>query len=337
MASTYSTLIKVNMAGNFDIYFNTETQTVRVVPLNAHEHVWSGWIPDGDENHKRTCSAEGCTVITETAPHSFDNGVEMESGATLYTCTVCGGTKTVEPETLVLTEDIQVKLELSADLYVDLSGFDLSGTIATNGKKLYLTDSSTDGYSCESIGYFNCVDENGDPIVPERICAVGEKRYLTIHTDKGYSFHRFFVGVTHMSLDAEVIGVGYKSAVYGDEMVFGELADTMAFTYRLQLEGYKPVYRYFDRDELTSGDPITLRIRNYRVDGYGETPLTAQVSITLNDGTVIEAEEASFSFRWLAEEVSKNHTDYTAEQLTLFKAMLQKFTTPKDWEIPNLI
>lgn len=337
VASPYSSLIKVNLTASFDIYFNTETQTVRIVPLTAHAHVWSDWTPDGDENHKRTCSAEGCPLVTETAPHSFDNGVVTESGATLYTCTVCGGTKTVEPETLVLTEDTQVKLELTADLYVDLSGFDLGGTIVTNGKKLYLTDSSTDGYTCENIGYFNCVDGNGEPIVPERICTVGEKQYLTIHTDAGYSFHRFFVGVTHMSLNAEAIGVGYKSAVCGDEMVFGELAAANAFTFRLQLEGYNPVYRYFDRDELTDREPITLRVCNYDVDGYSETPLSAQVSITLADGTVIEAEEVSFTFRWLAEEVDANYTDYTPEQLAAFKAMLEKFAIVKTWKIPNLI
>ena len=70
------------------------------VTEQIHEHIWSEWTPDGDENHKRTCSAEGCTVITETAPHAWDNGVETqaptctEAGVKTFTCSDCNATKT---------------------------------------------------------------------------------------------------------------------------------------------------------------------------------------------------------------------------------------------------
>jgi hypothetical protein len=120
-------------------------------------------------------------------------------------------------------------------------------------------------------------------------------------------------------------------------MVFAELAATKAFTFRVQLEGYNPVYRRFDRNELTSGNPITLRIRNYDVENYSEHNLYAQVSLTLNDGTVVETEQVSLTFRWLTEQVSANHTDYTADQLAAFSAMLQKFDVVKKWDISNIL
>lgn len=286
-----------------------------------HTCRFENWTDSGDgENHTGTCTCGK----TQSQPHTYEDGV----------CTACGREKTA---LLVLTEDTQVQLTLEEDLYVDLAGFELGGTIVAKNHKIYAVDSSTDDYTCENIGYFNCVDENGDPIVPERVTVAGEKQYLAIASAEGYSFHRFFVGVTHMSLAPETVGLGYKSAIFGDEMVFAELDTGNAFTFRVQLEGYQPVYRYFDRDELTSGDPITLRIRNYDVENYSEHKLYAQVSMTLRDGTVIEAEETELTFRWLTEEINKNYADYTAQQLESFKALLQAFEVVKNWDIPNLI
>jgi hypothetical protein len=181
------------------------------------------------------------------------------------------------------------------------------------------------------------VDEKGSFIVPEQIYTEDEKQYLTICVEDRYSFHQFFVGVTHMSLVPDVMGLGYKSFVFGDEMVFAELAETEAFSFRVQLEGYSPVYRYCNGDQLVSGSPIALRIRNYDVENYSEHNLYAQVSLTLKDGTVIKTEEVARSFRWLTEQVNANHTDFTADQLAAFRAMLQKFSVVENWNIPNLL
>ena len=241
-----------------------------------------------------------------------------------------------ETGTVVLKEDTRVELELHEDLYVDLSSFDMSGTIVANGRKVYLKDSTTDDYTCEDIGYFNCVDENGAPIVPERICIDGDKKYLTIHTEEGYSFHRFDLGITHMTLAPETTGLGYKSSLLADRMVMAQLDEAVAFTFRLQLEGYKPVYRYFDRADVASGEPISLRIRNYDVDGYSEHKLYAQVSITLSDGTVIEAAQVDLTFRWLAEQVNANYADYSQEQLVAFRTLLEQFAIVDSWKLDNL-
>lgn len=299
------------------------------VPAKGHN--WSAWI----QITAPSCTAEGaqvhfcnCGVIenapVQKLPHIYDNDV----------CTVCGD---VAQYNMVLTEDTAVQRNLNQDLYVDLNGFDLSGTIITNGYKVYGMDSTTDGYRCQNIGYFTCVDENGDFIVPERIYQSGEKQYMAICTEDRYSFHRFFVGVTHMSLEPDVVGLGYKAAIFGDEMVFAQLATIKAFSFKLQLEGYNPVYRHFDSNELASGDPITLRIRNYDVENYSEHNLYAQVSLTLNDGTVVSAGEVALTFRWLTEWVNANYTDYTTEQMISIRTMLQVFDIVKKWEIPNLI
>ena len=95
VATTYSTLIQVQITGNFDIYFNTETQTVRIVPLNAHEHEWSDWYSNQDGTHSRSCA---CNEV-ETEDCEWNDGVvdvpptHTELGTMLYICTVCEATK----------------------------------------------------------------------------------------------------------------------------------------------------------------------------------------------------------------------------------------------------
>lgn len=72
------------------------------VPATGHTHVWSDWEKVDDTNHSRTCSVNGCTVGTETAAHTWNNGVittqptEDAEGVKTYTCTAtgCGATKT---------------------------------------------------------------------------------------------------------------------------------------------------------------------------------------------------------------------------------------------------
>jgi hypothetical protein len=181
------------------------------------------------------------------------------------------------------------------------------------------------------------VDENGSPIVWERIYLEDESRYMAICKEGPCRFHRFYVGVTLITLPQEVVGFGYKACIYGDVMVMAELAETKALSFRLQLEDYRPIYTYYDSNRLTSGQPITLRIRNYDVENFSENRLYAQVSLTLKDGTVVETEEVALSFRWLTEQVNANYTDYTPEQLASFSEMLKTFAVAESWDIPNIM
>ncbi len=68
----------------------------------SHIHSWSEWEKADDDNHTRTCSAEGCKVKTETRPHTWDSGRDVkaptctEKGEKIYTCIDCKATKTEE-------------------------------------------------------------------------------------------------------------------------------------------------------------------------------------------------------------------------------------------------
>ena len=65
----------------------------------AHEHEWSEWKNDEvSETHSRTCGAENCPVGKETAPHNWNDGVQIgtptctEGAKMVYTCDDCGAT-----------------------------------------------------------------------------------------------------------------------------------------------------------------------------------------------------------------------------------------------------
>ncbi|MBQ3535051.1 MAG: hypothetical protein IJA56_07845 [Clostridia bacterium] len=75
---------------------HTRTEPIDKLP---HEHTWTDWEPDGEENHKRTCMDEACAAV-ETVPHNWDEGKVTteptctESGVKTYTCQTCSHTKT---------------------------------------------------------------------------------------------------------------------------------------------------------------------------------------------------------------------------------------------------
>ena len=75
-----------------------ETKTEKVEKLK--EHSYGEWTKHDDKQHKHSCV---CGNV-ETAAHTWDNGkvtvkpTSTTKGQTVYTCTLCGETKTVETD-----------------------------------------------------------------------------------------------------------------------------------------------------------------------------------------------------------------------------------------------
>ena len=264
------------------------------------------------------------SIVAETILHIYDNGA----------CTICGQFE----HGLILTENTVINENLEHDIYIDLNGYNLSGTIITNGYAVYGMDSTTNGYTCESIGYFNCVDENGNAIIPvahfKSNITGSVKRYMAIKDENGYSFHRFYLGITHQTLRPTTTGVGYKAVFYADEMVIAQLDENNAFGFTMQLEGNKAVTAYKDRASFVSGKTVTLRIDNYDIGRYGEAALSAKVMLQLADGMVIESTDCTMTMRSMLEAL--NDMTLTAEQQTAVKAMIEKFAIIKTWDTENL-
>lgn len=269
-----------------------------------------------------------CVEAAETE-HSFVDGV----------CTDCG---LVGQSYLVLNDNIDIDWTLSQDLYLDLNGFDISGKITTNGFAIYGIDSATKNYLYVNMGHFECVDEAGSDIVPEpfvltdEVMTGYERRFLTIPTNQGYTFHRFYIGITHTSLKPSSNGLGYKALFCGDDMVLDMLDSDKALGFSLRLGEYAPFSAYCGVGKLTSAEPISLRLENWDVDAYPETPLYASVFLTLADGSVIDTAERSVTMRQIVEAVNTSYQSFSQKQLDAVRALIERNPVMKTWAINNL-
>ncbi len=241
---------------------------------------------------------------------------------------------------LILLKDQQVELTVDQDLYIDLNGHSLTGIIDVTSGQIYGMDSTTDEYTCDEIGYFYCEDSRGCPVVPKKHFKsdiTGQvKRYLTVQTAEGYSFHRIYLAVSHMTVRPSVTGVGYKAVFYGDEMVVDALDAENAFGYSLQLGSYAPVTGYMVADSFESGKTVTLRIDNYDVENHGLTELKASAVLRLADGTVITSSEVTMTMRGFMEQLNTSWSTLSEEQLTAIKEMIERNPIIKTWQADNL-
>ena len=255
------------------------------------------------------------SIVAETILHTYENNI----------CTICGQFE----HGLVLTQDMVINETLDCDLYIDLNGYDLSGTIVTNGYNIYGMDSATNSYTCDTIGTFSCVDESGNVIVPESLYTHADaKRYMTIGTENGYTFHRYYLGITNITLAPSVTGFGYKAEFYGDEMVQSKIA---SIGFNLWLDGGKTVSRTTDFK-----NSLTLRLKNFDVVNYGETPVHATATITLANGTMIESSTASYTMRQVVESINESYTSLDETKLSAVQNMIANNPIMQSWLIENI-
>ena len=241
----------------------------------------------------------------------------------------------IAPETsfVVLDDDTAVAWSLQQDLYVDLNGNYLTGTIVTNGYKVYGMDSFTDSYYSADAGVFRCVDENGKAVVPEAYVKTdisGEmKRYMTVSENGYYTFHRMYLGITHTSLAPLDTGVGFKATFCGSDEV---KAQVKSIGYRLWIWEDHVITRSVDGFR----DSLSLRIKNFDPVLYGQTPVYATVFMTMQDGTVLESTVNTVTLQEAVESVNRNYTDYTSEQLDAVWAMVEAHPVMQGWAVDNL-
>ena len=341
-----------------DIYnWTTVNGYIDNIQYSAHAHGYEAVVT------APTCMEVGYTTYTcscgdsykdnETAAlgHNYEDMVTAPTpetqGYTTHTCTRCGDiivdsyTDYVPTESYMKLEgDMCVSLSLNKDLYIDLNGHNLTGTINVNGFKLYGIDSATNKYTTENMGYFSCVDKEGNAVVPEsnhKSNVTGAiRRYMTIFTDDGYTFHRFHIGITHLNLKPSVTGVGYKAVFYGDDMVKAQLDATNGFGYKMWLEGGTPASIGKGRDAYSSGKVVTLRLNNFDAENYGETPVHASVWIKLANGTYIESAQSSLTLKNIVETINDNYTIYNEVQLKGVRAMIERNPAIQNWRVENL-
>ncbi len=260
--------------------------------------------------------------------HSYENGI----------CTQCGE---VGDSYVVLTDDTYADWSLKQDLYLDMNGCDLNGVIRTNGYRVYGLDSATDDYDCSVMGSFYCSDADGTTVVPEAFVKTetavtgSVRRYMTIIVDDCYTFHRFYLGITHVSLKPNTAGFGYKALFCADEMVMEQLDAEKAFGYTLQLGNYAPVSADLPLENLASNEPITLRINNWNIEDYGETSLSARVFLNFRGGATICSSEYLTTLRQQVEDVNASYKNFKMAQLNSVRTLIEQHPIMKNWAVAN--
>jgi len=232
--------------------------------------------------------------------------------------------------TVKLGTDISSDITVEGNSVLNLNGKVLTGNLSGSGT-LYGMDTATDSYTASTgriTGTVSCT------VATHYRDSATLKRYLAIADAQGYTFHRFYMGITHMNLRPDVDGVGYKAVIYGDDQVQQQVA---GYGYSLWLGADGQKLSTEKGGSFTSGQVITARLQNFDVANYGETPVNGSVFIKLQDGTVIESTAVSFTLRSILEHVADYTEDYSEDQLSAVKEMVARFSEAMSgWNISAL-
>lgn len=280
------------------------------------------------------------SIVAELPQHNYEDGYCTLCGKLQYKVAVLekgvtvNGADTFEEacalcrqgQYLKLYVDTQVHITLTEAIYIDLNGHNLYGTL--NGK-VYGMDSTTDSYSGINAGRMELTGCTPEPFFKGDITGT-VKRYLAVQEGTGYGFHRFYLGITHLTLRPSTDGVGYKAVFYGDEQVLAAI-DSMGYT--MQLGGFTP--RTVSTDTVISGKTVTLRIDHFDAARYGETELTASVFLKLKDGTVIPSTGCTMTLRGLFEQLDIN--SLTELQRAQIAAMIDRQPAIRNWDIEEFL
>ena len=242
-------------------------------------------------------------------------------------------TKVKSTQYLLLTGDVNESVTIPADVLVDLGGNTLRGVTVAQGAMFM--DSATDNYTDTLAG--RLIPASGVPSSNVKTTAsrTGSiRRYMTVHDETGYSFHRFYMAITKASINPTSVGVGYKARFVGSESVEQYLSPTTAFGYSLWLEGGNKIIRGLTADKFGGDQELTLRINKYLSTTLtaaqnaqrAETLVYASCYVRLADGTLIETEPVGYTFRDMLEAANANYNNYTTLQKNALATLSDKFS-----------
>lgn len=256
----------------------------------------------------------------------YDANGKVDTYATLADAmAACGVNQYVK-----LMDDVEEDLVLTKDLYLDLNGHILVGDI-TGDHTVYGMDSTTNEYGLSEGAIVGSIDNVQIHVFTDEALTGQVYNYMAIQTGDGWTFNRYYVGITHISLDTAQLGLGYKAVLKGNALIQQQLD---SFTYTLSLEGGKTVN--YTTDTIRDNGEVTLRIKNWHVDTHGQTPLSAYVTIVL-DGAAIYSTTQTTTFRHTVEYINNNHTLFAAAKLAAVKDMIQTHDIMLTWDVENLL
>ena len=213
-------------------------------------------------------------------------------------------------------------------------------TIA-EGVTLYGMDTKTNDYECAS-GYGTLkVSAESKGSVAEAVRSVSASgnvyRYLTVVEDGAYSFHRFYVGVTKLTLRTGNKGFGYKLRFVGDEKVQANLD---GFGIRMYLEGSDNVVtRTVTMKDYDGNKEFSLLIGNFDIVNHGDVNVNVEGFLTLKAGEELKSTTVSYSMKSMLGMINEKLGDYSDGQIQAIQQMLtdEEKTVVSNWGFTDLL
>ena len=231
---------------------------------------------------------------------------------------------------VTLAGNVESDLVVETNVYFNLSGNTLTGNIRGDGT-LYAYDSATDDYDSRDmgriIGTVSCTLPHNFKGTMDTIGSV--KRYLTIRDESGYSFHRFYMGITKLSLRPATVAFGYKAVFAGSEQVKNAVE---GYGYNLWISEEHVFTGSMTAQQFVSLDEVTLRVNNIMRQSNSleknlsnaELPVNATVYMTLNGQTIVGTVR-SCTLREMMTLAYENYEYYPADSQKYIRGLINNY------------
>ena len=242
-----------------------------------------------------------------------------------------------ETGAVVLYADVDGAV-IDKNILLNLNGHHMTNVTIAEGVTLCGLDSTTDDYDC-SNGYGTItLSENNKGTIATNIkttaAQIGSiKRYLAVTEEGVTSFHRFYMGITHISLRPGVTGVGYKAVFCGDSVVQKQVE---SYGYNLWVADSNKYMAA--KSVLESGKTITMRLQNFDVANYGESKVNATVFMQFKNGISVESSVCSYTLRSLVEQINAAVDSFSSSQMSALQTMCKNNEAGMSgWDIGNIL
>ena len=236
-----------------------------------------------------------------------------------------------------LTENVD-GVVIDHDLCLDLNGFQATNVTVNEGVALQLVDSANDQYEADKCGSLSGTI-NG---TVEQLVKRDTKNYLVICQDGVYSAHRFYAGITDISLVPGTVSLGYKATFKADTVIN---ALVTGYGYSLGVNDLKT--KTYMKNSSIQEDVLTLRLKNILSENETLSQLgttatikgNAIITFTVNgEELTVTGADHNTTLRQAVEAVNEalgnNRNAYTATQVQAVQDFYNQYTRyMTDWQV----
>ncbi len=285
----------------------------------------------------------GGVITGGVAKNTAEEAYILEADGKLVKATTLSNAlaQVTDTQHILLVQDLDIDATVSGTVYLDLGGHTLSGITVTG--TLYGMDSTTNAYDGSRAGSLSYTLSGSGQVAEHTRDPQTLRRYVRLeNSDGSVSFHRFYMGITKVSLKPDTVSVGYKAVFAGTEEVKAQLAQENAFGCQMWTDPKVIVTCAYGQEEFVNKREVSFRVSNFLNESLSDAKneeraqlqLYAQVFLRFRDGTQITGTEISYSFRQMLELTNEHFSSYSLTQKNYLQELSAKFSNVMmSWDI----